>query len=345
MSQIHNILFYGGSITCGCGASDYKNAWASLLFQKLQTILPGPLKMFNAAISGTGSVFGSARLSTHVLPCKPDLVFVEFSVNDYYQTLSEPDRIRSSMESIVRDLKENNPDIAIIFLYTTVGGKNGSNIHHEIAAHYGIFEIDCQAALQKRIDEGCSWSDFLPDNVHPNDEGHRIYAETAFREILSHPECFSSIKDGIVPYCPSSPKNNLCLFRKEDILESKGFVFGDSFDFAVTLHLESLRLKNAVRSENPGDYFVTEFTGTGFSLYNQISLHGGMISVEVDGQLQKEGNFFYPYTKDTPEYVLFYSLYGLENKKHTLKITVLENQDERSSGHLVSIAGLITETI
>ncbi len=65
-------------------------------------LLPLPKAAFteiNAAIGGTGSDLGVYRLKQDVLDHKPDLMFVEFAVND---GATEPEQIYRSMEGIVR---------------------------------------------------------------------------------------------------------------------------------------------------------------------------------------------------------------------------------------------------
>jgi lysophospholipase L1-like esterase len=52
-----------------------------------------------AGLPGTGSNLGACRLERDVLRHRPDLLFVEFAVND---TGSPPERIERSMEGIVR---------------------------------------------------------------------------------------------------------------------------------------------------------------------------------------------------------------------------------------------------
>ena len=69
----------------------------------------------NAAIGGTGSDFGVFRLKDHVLKFKPDLVFIEFAVND---ESTPAKKIIRSMEGIVRQIWKQNPHTDICFVYT-----------------------------------------------------------------------------------------------------------------------------------------------------------------------------------------------------------------------------------
>ena len=71
------IAFIGGSITeAQNGYRDQTIAWLQQKYpQKV-------IKQINAGIGGTGSSLGVYRINEQVLAHKPDLVFVEFAVND-----------------------------------------------------------------------------------------------------------------------------------------------------------------------------------------------------------------------------------------------------------------------
>ena len=73
--------FLGGSITQGSLASRQENCYASLVFDWWRQQFPNA-RLINAGIGGTTSQFGVARVEADLLQYKPDMVFVEFSVND-----------------------------------------------------------------------------------------------------------------------------------------------------------------------------------------------------------------------------------------------------------------------
>ena len=99
--------YLGGSITAQPGWRVYSLEWMKDRFPQAEFI------EINAAIGGTGSDFGVFRLHDHVLKFKPDLVFIEFAVNDGG---AASEKIIRSMEGIVRQIWKNNPFISI-FIY------------------------------------------------------------------------------------------------------------------------------------------------------------------------------------------------------------------------------------
>ena len=78
------VVFFGGSITWGGNASDIdQGSYRARTTQWLKQQYPqSNITSINAGIGGTGSDLGAFRCKPDVLAHKPDLVFVEFAVND-----------------------------------------------------------------------------------------------------------------------------------------------------------------------------------------------------------------------------------------------------------------------
>ncbi|MFC3798040.1 SGNH/GDSL hydrolase family protein [Cohnella sp. GCM10012308] len=176
------VAFLGGSITEGAGASDGdKASWRALTGEYLAARFgAGRVCLINAGVGGTDSSFGAARLQEHVWSTGPiDLLFVEFAVND------GEDRAESlrGMEGIVRQARRHAPTADICFVYTaadknlTPGIPFNIAVHEEVAAHYAIPSVNFAAGVRAAIDAAeADWGALAGDLVHPNDEGHALYA-------------------------------------------------------------------------------------------------------------------------------------------------------------------------
>jgi len=176
------VAFLGGSITEGAGASDAdKSSWRALIGAYLADRFGADrVQLVNAGVGGTDSSFGAARLREHVWTRGPiDLLFVEFAVND------GEDRTESlrGMEGIVRQVRRHAPSADICFVYTaadknlTPGVPFNIAVHEEVAAHYAIPSVSFAAGIRAAIDAGAAdWGALAGDRVHPNDEGHALYA-------------------------------------------------------------------------------------------------------------------------------------------------------------------------
>lgn len=98
------VAYFGGSITAANGWRVYTREWLSERFPNSK------FTEIDAAIGGTGSDLGVYRLARDVLQYQPDLMFVEFSVNDGGAT---PENIWKAMEGIVRQTWSRLPHCEI----------------------------------------------------------------------------------------------------------------------------------------------------------------------------------------------------------------------------------------
>ena len=57
-------------------------------------------------------------------------------------------------------------------------GKNAQNYHNRIADHYGIPHVSIKDTVYPDVESGkIVRADITPDNLHPNDKGHRLVAD------------------------------------------------------------------------------------------------------------------------------------------------------------------------
>lgn len=185
------IAYFGGSITEASGG--WRDQSLALLKQRFPS---AQIEAINAGIGGTGSDLGAFRLKQQVLDLSPDLVFVEFAVNDISKPAS---LIYKTMEGIVRQIRRNDTHTDICFVYTITGdmGKDlqkgivprSTAAMEVIAAHYQLPGVHMgarvvQLAAEGKLvykgkkDEYPGQMVFSADNVHPfADTGQKLYAE------------------------------------------------------------------------------------------------------------------------------------------------------------------------
>ena len=186
--QQTTIAYFGGSITAAPGYRVKTFDWFKKTFPQAKLV------EVNAAIGGTGSDLGAFRCGADVVAKRPDLVFVEFNINDGSPT---NEFRKATMEGIVRQLWRSESKPEIVFLYTTSRTLDcPRSSHPAVARHYGIPEIDLQPPLVEALkrpdlpkptekqlaDPKFDWKArgqvFMGDSVHPNDLGHTIYTDT-----------------------------------------------------------------------------------------------------------------------------------------------------------------------
>jgi hypothetical protein len=183
------VAYLGGSIT-------EANGWRVKTLAGFKTRFPGVNWVdINAGVGGTGSDLGVFRLKKQVLDENPDLLFVEFAVNDGCNGNTQ-----RAMEGIVRQTWAHNPEIDIIFVYTANQSllndvKTGTTScvignMDAVANHYAIPSIHFGVEVQRLITAGeVVWKApatkgeeiFTYDGTHPYDFGHEVYASVVKR--------------------------------------------------------------------------------------------------------------------------------------------------------------------
>lgn len=216
------IGFLGGSITEGAGASAIKNRWATKVVNEyFKENYPNKNVIeMNAAIGGTGSEYGMQRVVKDLslgTESAPDVVFVEFAVNDAYEKGMS---LSQKTESIVRQLISFKKIPVIIFIYTTSEdsiNKNGSlsgkavenaiSAQSAVAQHYGIYEVNLNDYIWEGVKQGrFIWErgqagTLTGDGTHPNDSGYEVYANRIVEMLTKDKaEAFRKLDPDTEPY-------------------------------------------------------------------------------------------------------------------------------------------------
>ena len=177
------LAFLGGSITQGYHASVHDNCYAKRIHSWWQERFPtSEAGYINAGIGGTTSQYGVARVDADVMAYRPDLVFVEFSVNDeaceFYQETYEG-LIRHILNYELSDgARRWKPAVLIIHTIKYDDGVCAEDRHLPIGKHYGLPCVSMRASLYAAMKEGQFGSrDITQDDLHPNDAGHGLMAD------------------------------------------------------------------------------------------------------------------------------------------------------------------------
>ncbi len=178
-----SVVFFGGSLTFGANASDPNvTSYRGRMMEWLRGQYPQtPITFHDAAIGGTGSQLGMFRLERDVLRHKPDLVFLDFTVNDG----SDETDVHSlaSYEAIIRTLLRNDVVVMpVIMLFKWHAEKPDitpprHEAHLKLAAAYGLPAADVCGEIQKKTKAGLKPADLwnMGDGAHPGDEGYQRF--------------------------------------------------------------------------------------------------------------------------------------------------------------------------
>jgi hypothetical protein len=162
----------GGSITVGAFATTAQNSYSGRLLAWWRERFPRcDVRMVNAGLGGTGSMYGALRAGKDLLSSLPDLVVVEFAVNDNWTD-------GEAFEGLVRQIlaQPNSPAVLLLFMMWEKGG-NDQAMQAKVGAHYRLPMVSFRDALWPEMEAGrLKWPEYIVDNVHPTDAGHAAAA-------------------------------------------------------------------------------------------------------------------------------------------------------------------------
>lgn len=280
------IAYIGGSITAGSLASPQEtNCYARKSFAWWQETFPNAAFTYvNAGIGATDSYLGVHRAEEDVISQEPDLVIVEFSVNDYRNHNQE------SYESLLRKLLTCESEPAVIALLLTMENNNDYGTEHAaVAFKLGVPILDYGVLLS----EGdVSWQQVgNADGVHPKNEGHAVIAAVLtgfYRQVYTDMEQILQEEAYVVP------ESNLTLNRYENariiygeelsdspvnITESEGFITEPVESPLLTEH------DGFHTTEGGSMVFTVECRAVGILYMRTTDGTGGQYDVYVDGVL------------------------------------------------------------
>ncbi|MCH5324384.1 MAG: SGNH/GDSL hydrolase family protein [Eubacterium sp.] len=165
------VAFLGGSITEGMTAGA-ELCWAKLTYDYLCEKYPdAKINYVNAGMSGTPSILGNIRLQRDVLDHTPDLVFVEFAVNDGMEQI-----YKDSYEALVREILQQENDPAVVLYFTVIkSGHTCQSTMAPIGEAYGLPMVSLNNVLKPEFESGrMTWEDYSDDESHPNVWGHAM---------------------------------------------------------------------------------------------------------------------------------------------------------------------------
>jgi lysophospholipase L1-like esterase len=207
-----SVVFFGGSLTWGAQATDpQRTSYRALVGQRLEAHYPkAHFHFWDAAIGGTGSQLGAFRLERDVLARNPDLVFLEFTINDDPCSVPDPHRL-ASYESLVRRLVQAGVPVLQVILPVKKDALPNppprplDERHKEIAKAYALPVADAVALVKERVAAGKATPDQLwdlsEDQTHPGDAGYALYAEAAWNTYSQ------AVASGVVCRVPTSMLN------------------------------------------------------------------------------------------------------------------------------------------
>ena len=322
------VLYLGGSITEGAFCEPLKGinmhgqvydytamadaetySWRALSYAWLKDNYEtedGQFTMVNAAVGATHSELAAYRLEKQVLNYAPDLLFVEFAINDGGKGYISNDpnannSIYRTISSIVRRVEEANPEVAICIPVSTARklseAHSLSRKHHiRFANQMHIPYVDIHDVyFNQALPEGVTRDNVFdgPDNpgsgVHPSPLGHQAYAEGVERTLQSlfNGETISFSAD-MYPFFDDYP-NQPNYIHAQDLTPPEGWKIALSSEYITETHV--LKDANILMPTVENAPFILEFEGHSVLMWSAYhftqGIRRGALEVYVDDELVK----------------------------------------------------------
>jgi len=190
-----NLVFHGHSVPAGYHATPEVKPFESYpyLFQlQLKQRYPNAVvNAFTTAIGGEDSVGGAARFTADVLMRKPDLVFIDYALNDRSRT---PAEVETAWRSMVTAAKSAGVPVMLL---TPTGAADAdlanpadtlaqrAQLIRTIAADEDVLLADVSGAWLAKLALGTPQSQLLSQVNHPNLAGHQVAANTVYQAFLA----------------------------------------------------------------------------------------------------------------------------------------------------------------
>ena len=162
------MAYLGGSITeMGRYTGPFSNYVKS-------TFAKGGFTEVNAGLSGTSSVVGLVRSEPNVISKNPDIIFIEFSVNDHEDIM-----YKKCFESVIkRFLDLPNEPAVIILIHRAKSGFSSQQQMVPVGQNFDIPIISMDNALTKAFNSGyLSQGDYFEDDYHPHAKGGQLVCD------------------------------------------------------------------------------------------------------------------------------------------------------------------------
>lgn len=185
------IVCIGDSITGVYYHSGGMRAYPEMLQIALQKLHPkAKVTVRNAGISGDTSKGGLARLERDVLAQKPHLVTIMFGMNDLVR-VSAADFV-ANMRQIIQRCRDAGVEVVLCTQNSILNSPQRpvaklaeySQAIRDLAKAESLGLADCFAAFEAaRAKDEVAWNFLLSDAIHPNMDGHKLFAETIAKTI------------------------------------------------------------------------------------------------------------------------------------------------------------------
>lgn len=185
-----SMLLLGDSISAGCNASGwadgppYQPPFSGLVEKHLAATYDTEVSVKNLSVSGKSTEWALTVID-EIVAAKPDVVILAFGMNDSAGR-SKAD-YKNYIEQTISKVREKRPETEFILIASMLGNKDWVRLKQELFPQYrdalaelcgpGVALADLTSVWTELLKFKQDW-DLTGNGVnHPNDFGHRVYAQ------------------------------------------------------------------------------------------------------------------------------------------------------------------------
>ena len=188
-----NLVFHGHSVPSGYHKTPEVKPFESyphLVHLRLKKLYPhAVINVIVTAIGGEDSVAGAARFTRDVLSHKPDLIFIDYALNDRRKPL---DMVEASWLSMIGQAKKAGVPIVLL---TPTGDaaadlsnpddplRQRADLIRKLAKAEKVPLADVSAKWMEETGKGTPQDQLLSQPNHPNLRGHTVAASAIFETL------------------------------------------------------------------------------------------------------------------------------------------------------------------
>jgi hypothetical protein len=165
------------------------------------------VQVINAGVSGTSLPHGLARLERDVLSHKPHLVTIMYGMND--MTRDSLAVFKQNLATMANRCGEAGAAVLLCTQNSIVAGRSPKTLAEfsqairEVGRERKLPVADCHTAYEAvRNRDAREWSLLMSDEIHPNMDGHKLFASVIARSITGKED---ALKD-VTPPSPAIPR-------------------------------------------------------------------------------------------------------------------------------------------
>ena len=179
-----NMVFHGHSVPAGYFKTPHINtlsAYPTLVLKKIKELYPyAALNVIVTAIGGENSVSGASRFDKDVLIHKPDVLFIDYGLNDRRAGLEKSYKAWDEMITKAKSkgikviLLTPSPDQRVDYSNASNELKLHTNQINKLANKHEVGLVDSYLTFEFLYDKKNKLKKYMSQVNHPNKKGHEL---------------------------------------------------------------------------------------------------------------------------------------------------------------------------